>query len=348
MKKITKEQKGMSLLEFVLATLIIVLLIFIINNVINGKYIEIKIDEKATLGTDLEITVDSNRISNKVNPMHAMNSYTYYQAEDNKKYIDIVIDVENLTDEDVRYDDLFNAKVKIGGHKYKTIVVAENEKGTDFVEQANLYAGKTTRYHIAAEIEEDILKENEKIEFFFKIKNKKYKYKYSIDLKNDDSINDAKVAELNINYTGQEVEKGETITVPGSCEFKITSAEFKKQVNPPLLSSTYNYFPAGEGKMYLDLIIEVKNTQQNEVKQNQLMGSINLIYNNENEFSFSKVAEMNGGRDLNENVDYYSVISQETIIYHMLCEVPEEIQTSRESLEVDFFIDGYSYKYIIR
>ena len=72
------------------------------------------------------------------------------------------------------------------------------------------------------------------------------------------------------------------------------------------------------------------------------------MYNDNYEYSCSKVIEEDNGQDLNTYTNLYNIDPLATMTYHIICEVPVEVQNSSYSLYVKFAINGEDYVLNIR
>lgn len=311
--------------------------------------LSLNIEEAKSINDTIEITIKSNKILNKITPSAATGYYTYYEAGEGKKFFDIIADVKNISSEPIKIGEICKSKLIIDEKEYDISYMAEENDG----QRINAYASSksidpltTETYHFAAKVNSDLVDKENTAKLVLTINNKDYTYVVNI-VKSDNDISSDK-STINLNYKGTEILKDQLVSVKDTCEFTINSFDFTKKVLPTTPSGYYHYVDAKDGKVYLDIKVTVKNLKSSAVKQDTMLGNITLVYNNNYEYSCSKVIEKDNGQDLNTYTNLYDIDPLATMNYHIISEVPEEVQNSSDPLFVKFAINGEDYVLNIR
>ena len=138
---------------------------------------------------------------------------------------------------------------------------------------------------------------------------------------------------------------GETATTD-KCEFTIDYVNITKDVMPPKPGNWYSHYEAEAGKVYVDFCVAYKNTSGNNVGADDVIFA-NLKYAGKYEYTgFSMIEEDSRADFTYSNITSIAPLSTEYV--HYLFEVPEEVATSSESVEITFNIDGNTYTYKVR
>ena len=138
---------------------------------------------------------------------------------------------------------------------------------------------------------------------------------------------------------------GETATTD-QAEFSIDYVTITNDVVPPQPGSWYSHYEADAGKAYVDVCFAYKNTSGSNVKADDVI-SAKLKYAGKYDYKgFSMIEEDSRGDFTYSSITSIAPLNTEYI--HYLFEVPEEVETSSESIEVTFMVDGNTYTYTVR
>ena len=137
------------------------------------------------------------------------------------------------------------------------------------------------------------------------------------------------------------------ITTTSNGEFAVDFSNIAKKITPPTPDSYYSYYEADNGKVYVDLCIQYKNTAATAVDADEVVTKGKLIYQGKYEYSgFTILEEDNRGDFTYTNISEISPLCTEYL--HYLFEVPAEVETNEQSIEIQFEIDGTTYTYKVR
>ena len=121
-----------------------------------------------------------------------------------------------------------------------------------------------------------------------------------------------------------------------TCEFTINSVNITKRVDG---NSSYYYYEADSGKVYVDLVLTFKNTDTEQVYVDNVIAG-KLIYDRKYNYSGFTVVETDS--DLSS---YSPITPLSTERVHYLFEVPEEVSNSSKPIEFKLTIGEATYKY---
>ena len=133
-----------------------------------------------------------------------------------------------------------------------------------------------------------------------------------------------------------------------SCEFTLTGYTIASKIEPSNFDGYYyHYYEASNGNVYIDVKFSIKNKATTDVKQDKVLKSVKIIYDNEYEYRCSFVTVAKDG-DFEGYASLYSISPLETMEYHMLAEVPNEVKSSSASLVCRVEVDGNIYECTLR
>ena len=184
--------------------------------------------------------------------------------------------------------------------------------------------------------------ENKKVEGLENI------YTENILSANEENITNDQENETNTDEMNKEIKLNETIVIAENCEFTIIGFETKQTVKPPAADGYYTSYGADPGKKFLDIIIDVKNLKETEVKQDAILKNVKLEYNKKNEYEFFAIVEKDNGEDFNGYPSLYNIKPLETLRYHFLVQIQGEIENDDKELIVKFLVDENNYIFRIR
>ena len=136
----------------------------------------------------------------------------------------------------------------------------------------------------------------------------------------------------------------ETLTT-SRYEITFNKIEFSYDVMPDNTSGFYTHYAADSGKVYIHVDTDVKNTQKQQLKCDDIL-KVEVEYNDGYKYSSNTVPE-----DSTTGFTYANITSidpLETLGIHFLASCPEEVETSDNPVKVIFSIDGQDYEYVIR
>ena len=122
-----------------------------------------------------------------------------------------------------------------------------------------------------------------------------------------------------------------TYTIPDLCEFLIHRASFTYDVLPDSMENLYSHYEAEEGKIYLDIDIDIKNLQKSSVSCDNIL-NITLDYNDGYIYTAFPVVE-----DQTTGFTYANISSidpLETKKMRYLVDCPIEVYTSDKPLSM--------------
>ena len=134
-----------------------------------------------------------------------------------------------------------------------------------------------------------------------------------------------------------------------TCEFTFTGYTIAKKLEPKNVTKSYvyHYFEASSGNQFIDVKFKIKNKQNSSVRQDEILDSVKVIYDEEYEYRCSFVT-IDKDNDFQEYTSIYDISPLETLEYHMLAEVPDEVKNSDKSLVVQVTADGNLYECKLR
>lgn len=312
------------------------------------KEVTINYGEACTIENKLELTVKANKLVERLSPSKPTGYYTYFWAGEGKKIVDISTELRNLTNDEINLKDVMEAKMYVDDKEFQVMYIIENTDGSNL--QANalekaLTTDVTRKLHFAAKVEKELLEKETTIKLVIKAYGNEYIY--SVNIVKGDETTKSEKSTINLNYKGNTIKEKELISVQGLCEFTIDKCQFSEKVEPSSPSGFYRYLPASDGKLYVDLQLAVKNTQDKAVKQNQLPGSA-ALYCGDKSYDVQTVVETASGGDLNTFTSQSDIEPSETRIYHLVAKVPAEVKDSQDALWIRITADDTKYIYNIR
>ena len=138
---------------------------------------------------------------------------------------------------------------------------------------------------------------------------------------------------------------GETVTT-NECEFSIDYINITNDVMPPSPGNWYSHYEAGSGKVYVDFCVAYKNTANGNIDADKVVSG-KMIYAGKYEFTgFSMIEEDNRSDFTYSNITSIAPLTTEYV--HYLFEVPEEVESSNQSIELKMNIGGTNYNVNVR
>ena len=316
------------------------------EEVIEEKAPLLELGTTVTLEDICEISLDYVNITKDVMPPQPGSWYSHYEAENGKVYVDVCLSYKNLATTDVNADEIVTGKLIYGEkYEYSGFSMIEEESRSDFTySNITSIAPLSTEYiHYLFEVPEEVENSEHSVEAELVIGSESYR----VAVKNGSAANDTpkNTASGTSKKDNATVAIGEKITI-NNAEFAIDYAEITKDVVPPQPADWYSHYEAEAGKVYVDFCVAYKNLGNNDIGADNVM-SAKMTYAGKYEYSgFSMIEEGNRSDFTYSNITSISPLATEYV--HYLFEVPEEVSTSNEPVEISFSIDGNTYKYVVR
>ncbi|WP_297421747.1 hypothetical protein [Clostridium sp.] len=135
-------------------------------------------------------------------------------------------------------------------------------------------------------------------------------------------------------------------TISGkSADITVNKIEFSYDVLPDKTDGFYNHYPAEQGKVYINIDVDVKNTQKQELRCGKVM-KVEANYNDGYKYNSQAIVE-----DKNLGFTYANITSitpLETKGMRLIIDCPQEVEKSANTLTLTFDIDGEKYNYTMR
>ncbi|MGE7111971.1 hypothetical protein [Lysinibacillus sp. NPDC047702] len=150
-----------------------------------------------------------------------------------------------------------------------------------------------------------------------------------------------------------EVKMMDEIVVQDHIEFTIQSNNFGKIINPSNSGPTSNYLiNNNNGEIYLDILVTVRNISPTELSEADDFMSIEIIYDEREEFNSFTSFERESFERVEENkfsgLNNSSIEPLETRVVHFLTSVPASIEKDGKLLKAVITANGENYEYVIR
>ena len=322
---------------------------------------EIHLNDTVILNENLSLTLKTSKICEKIRPTDVYGVHDCYDKIKNKKYIDIVTNISNISNERINFENDFTAEFLINKKRYKANIILETINKDDFEKKLEIEENSNKICHIDILVDNSLLKKDSEIKLIINIKKERYNYNFKLvendqNVKGNDSVNleniDFKLENsnenfVNINYLGEKLDIGK-INNFDNYNFIIKSCDFKRNITPKSPNGRYDYILEESGYTYLDMQIEVINKLDKTISQKELLGYITLLYNNDAELSCEKVTESSDGTQLFFDVVKNTIKPNETILYHITCKIPNIYEESGNPMDVIFYINGDNYIYKVK
>jgi hypothetical protein len=130
-----------------------------------------------------------------------------------------------------------------------------------------------------------------------------------------------------------------------SADITVNKIEFSYDVLPDKTDGFYNHYPAEKGKVYINIDVDVKNTQKQDLRCDNVM-KVEADYNGGYKYNSQAIVE-----DKNLGFTYANITSitpLETKGMKFIINCPEEVEKTTNTLILTFYIDGEKYNYTMR
>ena len=330
-----------------------------------GKEVEVEVEAEAEVAKEEEVVVDNTpiievggsavtdtcefmvdyvNITGNVIPPKPGSWYSHYEADDGKVYVDFCVAYKNTNTANIDADETISGLLIYNGkYEYKGFSMIEEDNRSDFTySNITSIAPLSTEYvHYLFEVPKEVETSGAEIVLKMTIGGKDYK----IIVREGNGVTEENTAPEQNSKTSGEVAIGEVLKTKNS-EFNIDYSNITKDVIPPKPDSWYSHYEADEGKVYVDICFAYKNTGNKNVDADEVI-SAKLKYADKYEYTgFSMIEEDSRADFTYSNITSIAPLSTEYV--HYLFEVPEEVSTSNNSIEIFFDIDGNSYTYKVK
>ena len=303
------------------------------------------VQETVTVADVCEFFLDYIDITDDVMPPSPDSFYSHYEAEDGKVYIDLCVAYKNLATKDISADEIVNAALIYGGkYQYTGFSMIEEDNRSDFsYSNITSIAPLSQEYlHYLFEVPAEIETSEGALKILLNIEGTQY----NIIVREGIEGEVAALNEKAIAKTSGSVKDGEVIAVMNNCEFYVDYSNITTDVIPPQPGDWYSHYEAEDGKVYVDFCIAYKNWKTTNVGADNVI-SAKLTYADKYEYTGFSVIEENSRGDFTYT-NITSIAPLETEYVHYLFEVPTEVETSTERIEITFTIGGNTYTYTVR
>lgn len=282
----------------------------------------LKIGDKFTIEDYAEITVKEVIVSPKVEPPKITEySLTYGSDDEAKTYVTTVLELKNLSSEEIALEDFAEVAIKNGNAKFVCgLFLLLTEDDTLFSEYESIASDATSTIYCSTLINKDSLGDSV---ISFTVKDETYTM----------NINTADTTVKN-----KDISLDQTITAEDYAEFTLKSIELTDDVAPSKAKKSSSHIEIeNTDNIYIDVIAEVTNFQSSDTAAELFYGA-KAIYEGEDSYNGFIVAEEEDGTTFDR---YLSIPSSSTTLIHSLIEVPKEVMTG--NTEVIIYFNGERY-----
>ncbi|MCR5829356.1 MAG: hypothetical protein K6F93_03290 [Lachnospiraceae bacterium] len=159
----------------------------------------------------------------------------------------------------------------------------------------------------------------------------------------DKGSEEAKEEQPGFDPNSELIEVGKTVTVPDVCEIGVERIRISNDVKPENPGSVYSQYSADEGKVYVDVSIIYKNLDTSAIPAYDTM-KCKLVYSDKYEYAGFSVVEIDGRRDF-ESSKSVSISPLTTEYIHYLFEVPDEVRTSTQTIDIYMTTGGKNFRF---
>ena len=129
----------------------------------------IVINEEKVVQNEIKYNILYARVGNTIYPTIKKRNYTYFEtSKGGRQFLEIIVEVENLTDEDINLAECFEGNMVVSKRRYNLGVVGEEGANTVVSLEAILPPMEKTIVHFYSEIPEENLYEEAELELSYK------------------------------------------------------------------------------------------------------------------------------------------------------------------------------------
>lgn len=307
--------------------------------------VPLTVGETITVDDECEFYLDYTDITDDVMPPSPGKWYTHYEAEDGKTYIDVCIAYKNLYTKDKDADEILSGTlIYAGSYQYTGFSIIEEDNRGDFTySNITSIAPLDLEYvHYLFEVPEVVETSDCSLTVNLNIAGTQYDIVVREGENGEgDTLNSSAVSK-----SSGSVKEGDVIAIMNTCEFQIDYSNITDDVMPLIPGSWYTHYEADDGKVYVDFCVAYKNWKSKSVDADEVL-SATLTYAEKYEYNGFSMIEEDGRSDFTyANITKIAPLSTEYV--HYLFEVPEEVESSGDAIEIAFTIGGNSYSYQMR
>ncbi len=301
-----------------------------------------------------EFYVDFCQIATDVRPPKPEGAYSYYKGEEGKVYIDVCLGFKNLGTQQVSVDDIFECEVLYDStYEYTTFEVAEDDSRGSLSGYKDLSPLSNEYVHIISSVPEEVQTSGKPVELTIEYEGRKYTFDVRNNITGQVSVTPPQSSGNTANVppksdvptvSAKQVAEKQTVTVNGVCEFYVDSCNITRDVRPPVIEGAYSYYEGEDGKVYIDVCVFYKNLSASAISVDDITDPT-VTYAGAYKYDGFVVGEEDNRTDLSSYVDFDPLTNE---YMHLLIQVPEEVQTSGQSIEVFFSISGTDYCYKVK
>ena len=301
--------------------------------------------ETVSIADTCEFHIDYITVTQDVMPPQPGSWYSHYQAESGKMYVDLCIAYKNLSARDRSADEILNATLTYAGkYQYSGFSVIEEDNRGNFT-YANItsIAPLSEEYlHYLFEVPAEVGTGEGALTILLNVDGNAYCVTAREGIEGEVGA----ISENAVAKTGGAVKNGEVIAVADQCEFFVDHSNITDDVLPPQPGSWYSHYEADAGKVYVDFCVGYKNWKQKAIGADDAMSAL-LTYAGKYEYTgFSMIEKDSRGDFTYSNITGIAPLCTEYL--HYLFEVPSEVESSSEKIEIEFTIAGNTYTYQVR
>ena len=301
-----------------------------------------------------EFYVDYCQLTDKVVPPNVDGVYSYYGADEGKVYIDVCLGFKNLSTEAVNVSDLFDCEVTYSSaYKYSTFEVVEEDSRGNFLSYEKLDPLSQEYVHILCEVPDEVQTSGKPVSLAIEYEGRKYSFDVRNNITGQVSVTPPQssgnssapsTGPTDSSVNARTITDKQVISHAGVCDFFVDYCSITYEVKPPVLESFYSYYAGDEGKVYVDICISYKNLATSAISVDDITDPT-LTYAGAYKYDGFVVAETDGRTSFNSYEDFDPLTTE---YMHLLIQVPDEVQTSGQSVEVFFTIAGTDYRYKVK
>ena len=301
--------------------------------------------ETISIADACDFYVDYTDITDDVMPPQPGSWYSHYEAENGKVYVDLCVAYKNLATKDRDADEIIKATMIYGGkYQYNGFSIIEEDNRGDFTySNITSIAPLSTEYlHYLFEVPAEVETSDGAVSILLNIEGNSY----LVTVREGTEGEVASISKNAVAKTSGTVKDGEIIAIANKCEFFVDYSDITDDVMPPQPGSWYSHYEAKDGKVYVDFCVGYKNWKTKDIGADDVMSAV-LTYAGKYEYKgFSMIEEENRGDFTYSNITSIAPLSTEYL--HYLFEVPAEVETRSEPIEIAFTIAGNTYSYKVR
>lgn len=128
-------------------------------------------------------------------------------------------------------------------------------------------------------------------------------------------------------------------------DLTLNKVELTYDVLPDDTSGFYNHYPADSGKVYINVDVDIKNNQKQDLQCDKII-TIVADYNNGYTYNANPIVEDPQLGFTYANITSITPLESKGMRYLINC--PQEVEQSQNPLFLTFNINGEKYKYTIR